>query len=100
MKKEFTCNSTVQIFPQDGGWHYVAIPKEYTDTLEPIADRGLVAVRATVGGSSWDTSLLPMGDGTQFLALPAKVRDKEGIQIDDTVDVSFVIRRTDVSIKS
>jgi len=92
MKKPHTFTATVCIFPQDGGWHYVAIPQEYTDILKPVADRGLVAVRAGVGDSSWDTSLLPMGDGSQFLALPAKVRSKENITIDTKIDVSFVKR--------
>ncbi|MFC2606109.1 MAG: DUF1905 domain-containing protein [Candidatus Nanosynbacter sp.] len=52
----------------------------------------MVAVEATVGSSSWQTSLLPMGDGSQFLALPAKVRQKEQITIGDVIEVSFVVR--------
>jgi len=33
-----------------------------------------------------------MGDGSQFLALPAKVRQKEHIAIGDMIEVSFVVR--------
>lgn len=92
MARPFTFKAKVCLFPQEGGWHYVAVPQEYTDTLKPLADRGLVAVQATVGGSSWNTSLLPMGDGSQFLSLPAKVRNKEEIAIDATIAVSFIPR--------
>ena len=92
MAKPYTFTAEVRLFPQAGGWHYVAAPQEYTDELKPFAERGLVAVEATVGSSSWQTSLLPMGDGSQFLALPAKVRQKEQITIGDVIEVSFVVR--------
>lgn len=92
MAKPYTFTAEVRLFPQAGGWHYVAAPQEYTDKLKPLAERGLVAVEATVGGSSWQTSLLPMGDGSQFLALPAKVRQIEQITIGDVIKVSFVVR--------
>ena len=64
----------VQQFPQAGGWYYVAVPQRYTEVLQPLAVRGLIAVHVVVGEVSWDTSLLPMGDGTHFIPLPAKVR--------------------------
>lgn len=92
MTKLFTFTAKVCIFLQDGGWHYVAVPQNYTDTLKLFANRGLVAVRATVGSSSWDTSLLPMGDGSQFLPLPAKVRRKEYFVIGDMIEASFVVK--------
>ena len=80
MARPYTFRSEVRLFPQAGGWHYVAAPQEFTDELKPV------------GGSSWQTSLLPMGDGSQFLALPAKVRQKEHIAIGDMIEVSFVVR--------
>ena len=92
MAKPYTFTAEVRLFPQTGGWYYVAAPQEFTDELKPLTERGLVAVEATVGGSSWQTSLLPMGDGSQFLALPAKVRQKEHIAIGDMIEVSFVVR--------
>jgi hypothetical protein len=61
--------------------------------LEHLADRGLIAIAATVGRTSWLTSLLPMGDGTHFIALPAKVRSKEKLLLGDMLDVSFQIRQ-------
>ncbi len=92
MPESYTIKEEVRIFPRAGGWHYVAVPQSYTDALKPLAERGLVAVRATVGNSSWDTSLLPMGDGSQFIPLPAAVRRKENITIGNVVELSFVAR--------
>lgn len=88
----YTFSSSVRIFPQDGGWHYVAVPQKYSDELKPLADRGLVAITATIGSSTWNTSLLPMGDGSQFIPLPGKVRSKGAIDVGALVEVSFVAR--------
>lgn len=35
---------------------------------------------------------MPMGDGTQFIPLPAKVRKTENISVGDTIDVHFQLR--------
>ncbi|MFN0116865.1 MAG: DUF1905 domain-containing protein [Elusimicrobiota bacterium] len=57
-----------------------------------IADRGLIPIFITLGKSIWKSSLLPMGDGTHFIALPAKVRKAEDIKIGKRVKLSFVLR--------
>lgn len=82
----------VELFPQTGGWHYVRIPTRISDPLMHLADRGLIAVRATVGDTTWDTSLLPMGDGTTFIALNARVRKRNGLTVGGPVTVTFTPR--------
>jgi hypothetical protein len=89
----YSFKGTVELFEREKGWHYVSAPAELCRPLEPLADRGLIAVTATVGRTSWPTSLLPMGDGTHFIALPAKVRSKEKLTLGDAVDVSFETRQ-------
>lgn len=90
--ESFEFEAEVEIFPQTGGWHYVRVPSELSRPLDVLAERGLIAVHATIGSSSWPTSLLPIGDGTHFLALPAKVRGTEHISLGDTIRVSFTPR--------
>ena len=85
----------VEHFDRKMGWYYVLVPQELSKPLEHLADRGLIAVTATVGGSSWPTSLLPMGDGTHFIALPAKVRSKEKLSPGAEAEVSFETRTRD-----
>jgi len=84
--------AAVKLFEREKGWYYVSVPTALSKPLEHLADRGLIAVTATVGGSSWRTSLLPMGDGTHFIALPAKVRSKEKLTLGAEINVSFEIR--------
>jgi len=82
----------VDFFDREMGWHYVAVPTDLSEPLLHLADRGLIAVTAYVGRSSWPTSLLPMGDGTHFIALPAKVRAREEISLGAQIEVSFETR--------
>lgn len=71
--------------PGVGGWFVVRLDTVRTRRLRAGAPRGFVPVTATVGGSTWDTSLMPMGDGTLFLALPATVRRAEDLDEGDQV---------------
>ena len=87
-----TFTASVKLFERDKGWHYVPVPTKLSKPLEPLADRGLIAVTARVGKTSWPTSLLPMGDGTHFIALPAKVRAGEKITLGSRISVSFAPR--------
>ncbi|GBR73659.1 protein DUF1905 [Candidatus Termititenax aidoneus] len=83
----------VELFPQDKGWFYVRVPQKSSKPYEKLTDRGLIAVTALVGKSSWNTSLLPYGDGTHFIALLAKVRAKEKIALGGKIEVDFSIRK-------
>ena len=88
-----TFKATITRFDCDMGWYYVSVPLELSVPLKAFAERGLIAVSATVGKTSWPTSLMPMGDGTHFLALSAKVRKKEGLELGDEIQVSFELRQ-------
>ena len=92
MKKRFTARGKVEIFPQKGGWVYVRGPQTYENLGVAKPKWGLVPITATLRQTSWKTSLLPMGDGTLFIALNKKVREKEDIKVGDMVQVSFVVR--------
>jgi len=90
MDNSFTAK--VEVFERKMGWHYVSVPTDLSKPLEHLADRGLIAVTAKVGNTSWPTSLLPMGDGTHFIPLSAKVRKKENISLGMMLEVSFETR--------
>ncbi len=91
MSNEFSAD--VRLFEREKGWYYVPVPPELSMPFLHLADRGLIAVTAKIGHSSWPTSLLPMGDGTHFIALPAKIRAKEGLKLGARAEVSFEPRK-------
>ena len=82
----------VELFEREKGWHYVSVPTKLSKPLEHLSDRGLIAITVKIGNSIWPTSLLPMGDGTHFIALPAKVRSKEKLSLGNEIEVSFEVR--------
>lgn len=92
MRGEMEFTGDVDLFPQEGGWHYVPAPESVSEAFAGGADRGVIAVTATVGGTTWDTSLLPLGDGSHFVALNAKVRRAEGLSIGETITVRVAPR--------
>jgi len=84
----------IERFDMQGGWHYVPVPLALSKPLEYLAVHfGFIAVTAKVGRSSWATSLLPKGDGTHFIALPAKVRSKEKLSLGAEIEISFEARK-------
>ena len=87
-----TFKAQVCLFERDKGWYYVCVPSKLSIPLEHLADRGLIPITAKAGASRWPTSMLPMGDGTHFIALPAKVRKKEKLSLGATVEISFEVR--------
>ena len=89
MSDDYHVIGNVELFPQEGGWYYIAVPQWISDELADLADRGLVAIRATVGTASWDTSLLPRGDGSHFVALNAKVRKANAVNVGDRITLTF-----------
>jgi len=46
-----------------------------------------VTVTATIGGTSWDGSLLPWADGSAQLVVKKGIRDREGLELGQLVAV-------------
>ncbi len=65
MKEDlFFVEGKVEIFDKEIPWVYVCVPQAHSDELAGLAERGLIAIHACIGNSAWDTSLLPMEDGS------------------------------------
>ena len=87
---ENTFVARIERFDMQGGWFYVSVPVELSLPQEYLALYfGFIAVTAQMGKSSWPTSLIPKGDGTHMITLPAKIRAKEKLSLGAEVEVSF-----------
>ena len=82
----------VELFELESPWHYVRVPKKISEMFTGKTFRGLVPITVKLGSSEWKTSLLPMGDGTHFIALKAQVRKNENIKLGDNIELSFSLR--------
>lgn len=97
MKEAESFTSVVELFDRPGGWHYAAVPAHMCEPYYDLQDRGLIAVTVTARSEhasyTWPTSLLPMGDGSHFIALPAKARARLKVAVGDSIEISFSIRQ-------
>lgn len=74
-------------------WVFVSLPEEASADIRELADGprrgfGSVRVRATVGGSTWTTSIFPDKARGYVLPLKRPVRAAEGLDVGDVATVS------------
>lgn len=75
-----------------GGWHFVTVPLAVADEIRERAPEGRGfgsrRVTASLGGSTWSTSVFPDSASGSFL-LPVKqqVRRANGVEAGDVVSV-------------
>lgn len=80
------------------GWHFVTIPKDISEEIKSrFGDRtrgwGSLPVSATIGATTWKTSIFPdKKAGAYLLPLKADVRKKEHIGAEDTISLLLDLR--------
>ena len=79
----------------EGSWHFVSVPADLSDDVRARVGRrrgfGSARVRVTVGGTTWSTSVFPSKEGHYVLPVKRAVRDAEGIDVGDLVDVALEV---------
>jgi hypothetical protein len=93
-----TCSATVWVWNGESVWHFITIPSEYYPLLRSIGMSGgrgfgSVRVQATIGKTTWSTSVFPDAKTKTFL-LPLKksVRTIEQLQADSNVRVTLKVK--------
>ncbi|MCF6506166.1 DUF1905 domain-containing protein [Blastococcus sp. MG754426] len=92
---------TAVLWVHDGpaGWHFLTLPPEVADDVREAgaavrAGFGSVRVTATVGGTSWRTSVFPDArSGSYLLPVKRPVRAAEGLRAGDRVVVQLAVSR-------
>ena len=84
--------------PGNGGWHFATFPGDVADELRARLGHlrrpfGSLPVRATIGRSSWETSLFADSKSASYL-LPVKadIRRRERIEEGDTVTLTLQVQ--------
>ena len=92
-KITYSFKDDVKIYPSEkgSGWYYVLLPKKDYGEIREIASQfrrgfGSVKVQATLGDSSWKTSIFPDTERKQFiLFLKKQVRLQNEISLGNVV---------------
>lgn len=89
----FKLKGNVERYPGPNGWFYVRVPekmmKKVGEVAPPPGRWKFIKIEVTLGETTWQTSLLPMGNGQYFIALKAEVRKKEQVELGDDVSLKF-----------
>ena len=95
MALDLTFEAELWQHPGEGGWHFVTLPGELADDVReqgPRAGIGSVRVTATLGPSTWETSLFPEAKtGSYVLPVKKQVRRAAGAKEGDRVTVRLAI---------
>jgi hypothetical protein len=97
---KITLKGTVWRYLGSGGWHFLYASDEDSKKLkaEKRINRtgyGYVPVTATLGATSWQTTLFPSKEGPYLLAIKSSVRAKERVAEGDQVEVHCAIALSD-----
>lgn len=96
MSESFKFTSSVTRYPGAGGWHFVELDKQLSKDVKIIAGGetvgfGYVRIEATIGDTSWQTTLFPSKEKIYLMAIKEPIRKKENIKENDLVSVSFTL---------
>ena len=98
MKKSYKLSSKLWLWDGKGAWHFITVPKERAEDISYYFDMlkagwGSIKVTATIGKTTWQTSIFPDKKSQGYL-LPVKaaVRKKENIKEGDTIELELIIK--------
>jgi hypothetical protein len=95
--KSFEVKGKVWRYSGPAAWFFVYVPLDLSRRIKDAARNKkkvgfhFVKVKATIGKTSWNTTLFPTKDGPYLLAIKADVRHKESIAEGDSVKVKCLL---------
>lgn len=92
----FRYETQAELWRWDGGnWHFFTLPPDVSAGLKMLRGApkgfGSMRVEASVGQTSWRTSVFPTKGGDFLLPVKADVRKREALASGDTVSVTIEV---------
>lgn len=92
------CRVSAELWRADAqdAWHFVTLPADAAEAVRerprPAHGFGSVRVRATVGGTTWQTSVFPdVASGSYLLPVKRSVRLAEDLEEGEPVQVFLTV---------
>jgi len=76
----------------DGSWWFVHVPQEVRQAFKHLEVRGFTPVQVTIGRTNWAASLMPWADGSAQIVIRKAIRDDEGLQLGQELEVTATAR--------
>ena len=97
---DWTFEAPVWLWKADAAWHFVTVPKEVADEIEDlVVERrgfGSLRVTATIGATTWATSIFPSNEiGSYLLPIKKAVRAAENLADGDSCAVHLALADPD-----
>jgi len=97
MEPTFSFKSKIWIWnAQKGSWHFITVPADLSKKIkgfsEPRKGFGSIYVNATIGQTTWKTSIFPEKKGTYVLPIKSAIRKKENLKEGDEVNVTLTLQ--------
>jgi hypothetical protein len=99
LKADYQIRANVWLYPGMAGWHFVTLPKKQSAEIKSRFGMfrrgwGSLPIVATIGKTSWKTSIFPdRKSGAYLLPVKADVRKRENV-----VMGSRVLLRVQISV--
>lgn len=93
MDLEFTFSGKIWMYQGKSAWFFVTLPKDESEQIKFFNNHkrrgwGSVRVKATIGETSWSTSIFPDSKaGAYLLPVKSDIRKKEKIAAGDSFSV-------------
>ena len=95
--RTFNVKAKVWLYQGEAAWHFVTLPKKQSTEIRERFEGmkhgwGSLPVTATIGKTSWETSIFPdKKAGAYVLPLKSDVRKKENVKVGDTIALAIEI---------
>ncbi|MEK7581311.1 MAG: DUF1905 domain-containing protein [Patescibacteria group bacterium] len=89
--KIYEVRAKINVFGMDSPWHYIPIPENCVPKVRP-GGWGSIRVTATIGKTTWKTSLFPIKGGQYFLPIKKQVLNQENLKAGGTVQATHTLQ--------
>lgn len=86
---------SVKRFPGQYGWYYVELDEKLSKDLRPLLANiwpALLKAEFRIDKTIWQSSIMPIKDGPLFIALPAKIRKVEDLDVGNKVTINVELK--------
>jgi hypothetical protein len=91
----FSCTVTLWQYPGPGSWHFVTLPTDIARAMQSQGTKrgwGSIKVRATIGDTTWDSSLFPdKASNSYLLPIKKQVRASEKLLVDTEIPLTITL---------